>query len=451
MQSTRPKDARDQQLPPDCGLPKALQTLLFWGSPFRYLEQCRSRYGERFTLNAIDHPPLVMLSDLADIKGVLADSTNALHAGIGGRPIEPIVGSRSFMLADEAQHLHDRRAILPAFRADVIQQQRETITRIVERHVKAWPRERAFSLHPHLRELSLEIILCTLAGWPANHGDIRLDALRDKLLQMLTVTASPLVSAPFLRRGPGRLAWDRFLRTRFEADELIYALLDETDSPLAHGSSVLNGLLGAAGAAAPSSRERLRDNIMSIVLAGHETTAAQLAWVFQLLTRHPAILTRLNAELARAEGQEYLTAVIREVLRHRPVFLFAIPRAVTQFIQLGEWTYRPPAQLLACIYLVHHDQKVYPHPHEFRPERFLEQPPEPSAWMPWGGGSRRCPGLHLAMLEMKTVIRTVLSTTTVHAAHPQLTRPRWRSVIVAPYSGPHIVLRRRNRRPHVGH
>jgi hypothetical protein len=349
------------------------------------------------------------------------------------------------MLADEAEHLHDRRTILPAFRADAIQQQREIIDGVVARHVQAWPREQAFALHPYLRELSLEIILCTIAGWPADHHD-GLAELREKLLQMLTVTAGPLLSAPLLRRGPGRLAWKRFLRARFEVDHLIYELLDEWDTSPASGTNALGMLLASDDrASSASSHERLRDNIMSIILAGHETTAAQLAWAFQLLTRHPLVLARLNAELARGESEEYLTAVIYEVLRHRPVFLFAIPRAITRPIELGGWTYRPPAQLLASIYLVHHNPTIYSSPNEFRPERFLEQPPQPSTWIPWGGGTRRCPGLHLAMLEMKAVIRTVLTTTTVHPANPQLTGPRWRSVIVAPRSGARIVLHERRR------
>ena len=135
---------------------------------------------------------------------------------------------------------------------------------------------------------------------------------------------------------------------------------------------------------------------------------------------------------------------MREVLRHRPVFLFTIPRAVKQPIEIGGWTYRPPAQLLGCIYLVHHDPELYPEPHEFRPERFLgDRSPSTYTWLPWGGGRKRCPGLHLATLEMKTVLRTVLATMTVRPAARKIEHPRWRSVIVTPHAGSRVVLERR--------
>ncbi len=133
------------------------------------------------------------------------------------------------------------------------------------------------------------------------------------------------------------------------------------------------------------------------------------------------------------------------MLRHRPVFLFAIPRAVKRPIEIGGWIYRPPAHLLACIYLLHHDPDVYPEPEEFRPERFLEGQPSPYTWLPWGGGRRRCPGAHLAMLEMKTVLRTVLQSMTVSPASRRIEHPRWRSVIVTPHAGSCVVLRGRER------
>ena len=193
------------------------------------------------------------------------------------------------------------------------------------------------------------------------------------------------------------------------------------------------------------SPRQVRDNLMSIVLAGHETTASELAWAFQLLVHNPRVLNKLIDEIdGDGAGEEYLTATIQEVLRHRPVFLFTIPRAVKQPIEIGGWTYRPPTQLLGCIYLVHHDPEIYPEPHEFRPERFLgDSPPATYTWLPWGGGRKRCPGLHLATLEMKIVLRTVLATMTVRPAARKIEHPRWRSVIVTPHAGSRVVLERR--------
>ena len=163
---------------------------------------------------------------------------------------------------------------------------------------------------------------------------------------------------------------------------------------------------------------------MSLILAGHETTASQLAWAFQLLAHNPRVQRRLIEEIDQDTDDVYLTATIQEVLRHRPVFLFTIPRAVKQPIEIGGWTYRPPVHLLGCIYLLHHDPDVYPEPDEFRPERFLEGQPSPYTYLPWGGGRRRCPGSHLALLEMKTVLRAVLETMTVSPASRRMERPK---------------------------
>ena len=185
---------------------------------------------------------------------------------------------------------------------------------------------------------------------------------------------------------------------------------------------------------------------MSIILAGHETTASQLAWAFQLLAHNPRVQQRLIEELDAGQDGGYLNATVKEVLRHRPVFLFAIPRAVKQPIEIAGQIYEPPAHLLACIYLLHHDPASYPQPEEFRPERFLGPAPAPAPWMPWGGGRKRCPGLHLATFEIETVLRVVLESMTIEPAADRIERPRWRSVIVTPHAGSRVILRPRSSR-----
>ena len=258
-------------------------------------------------------------------------------------------------------------------------------------------------LHPRLRALTLTVILRRVfAGEQSQREDLLL-TLRDKALAMLTVTGSVVFPVPMLRHGPGRTVWRRFLRHRSEVDTLIHGLIDERrHAGGAADRDALAVLLAARNPeGAPMTRAQLRDNVMSLILAGHETTASQLAWAFQLLAHNPAVQRRLIEEIDGDAGDAYMTATIQEVLRHRPVFLFTIPRAVVQPIEIGGWTYEPPAHLLGCIYLLHHDPDVYPEPDEFRPERFLEGQPSPYAYLPWGGGRRRCPGSHLALLEMR--------------------------------------------------
>ena len=153
-------------------------------------------------------------------------------------------------------------------------------------------------------------------------------------------------------------------------------------------------------------RPEIRDNLMAMILAGHETTTGELAWAFQLLAHHPAVQDRLIEEIdSEPRREEYLTATVHETMRHKPVFLFAIPREGREPVEIGGWTYRPPAHLAACTYLMHHHPELYPRPHQFRPERFIDEAPQPRTWLPWGGGRKHCLGRHFALLEVKTILR----------------------------------------------
>ena len=439
-------------LPPGMPLPTSILTYMYWRSPLLYMERCQARYGKCFTHRMTSFPRLVFLSDPAEVKIMLTAPADVLHPGEGGIKIEPIVDHNSFMLLDEREHLHGRRAVLPALQKSAIDKEGYWVTDTVRRSIGLWPREVSVPLHPRLRALTLTVILRRVfAGEQSQREDLLL-TLRDKALAMLTVTGSVVFPVPMLRHGPGRTVWRRFLRHRSEVDTLIHGLIDERrHAGGAADRDALAVLLAArTPEGAPMTRAQLRDNVMSLILAGHETTASQLAWAFQLLAHNPAVQRRLIEEIDGDDGDAYMTATIQEVLRHRPVFLFTIPRAVVQPIEIGGWTYEPPAHLLGCIYLLHHDPAVYPEPDEFRPERFLEGQPSPHAYLPWGGGRRRCPGSHLALLEMSTVLRTVLETMTISPASRRMERPRWRSVIVTPHAGSRVVLRPRERRSAAG-
>jgi cytochrome P450 len=272
-----------------------------------------------------------------------------------------------------------------------------------------------------------------------------LQALRERILDMLDVTVSFVLVEPRLRRLPcWHATWRRFLRDRAEVDAIIAQLIQRGRRSPAGRGDVLDALLAARlpDGSAMSDRQ-LRDNIVSIVLAGHETTASELAWAFQLVAHTPRVNRRITEELDDGTDDSYLLATIAEVLRHRPVFLFAIPRAVVEPIEIGGWTYRPPAQLLGCIYLLQHDPVVYRDPHQFEPERFLQDGPDPQAWLPWGGGRKRCPGNRLASIEMSAVLREALSRRELHPTTDRLERASWRSVIVTPSQGARVILRAR--------
>ncbi len=432
---------RADPLPPQAPVPSSVQTALFWRAPFTYLTRCRRRYGSQFTLNPTSHSPLVFLSDPHDIRTLIAAPENILRAGEGGATVAPIVGERSFMLSDGEPHRRGRKTVVAAFHARAIAQHAGVVADAAQRALASWPTDRTVAVHDRLRGMTLEVLLRALTGALDGPLDERTQLLHRTVLDMLSVTESPTFVEPRLRHGPGKRVWQRFLRCRAQVDELLAALAADRQ-PAACAADDLLGRLAAIPAddGAQSMRRRLRDNTMSLILAGHETTAAQLAWAFQLLAHHPSVRDRLIREIDADKKDEYLTATVQEVLRHRCVFVFAIPRVVARPVEIGAWTYAPPANLLACIYLLHHDPAIYRDPHAFRPERFLDAPPDPLTWVPWGGGRKRCPGLHLAMLEMKVVLRTVLRERTPRATTHRMERPRWRSVIVAPHAGSQVIL-----------
>jgi cytochrome P450 len=432
------------RLPPQVPISAPLQTTLFWCAPFTYLAHCRKRYGSRFTLIATSHPPLIFLSDPLDIRALVAAPENALRPGEGGSTISPIVGERSFMLSDGVPHRGGRTVVISAFHQQVIRRHGDMVARAARRALTAWPTDKAVAVHDCLRAVTLEVILRSLTGRLDGDLEARVELLHRRVLEMLTVTQSATLVEPRLRHGPGKRIWRQFLDRRAQVDELLAALMVDHQQVADSGDDLLGRMASLRSDDSPrNSIRRLRDNVMSLILAGHETTAAQLAWAFQLLAHNPLVRDRLIREVDADRTDEYLTATVQEVLRHRCVFLFSIPRAVAKPIEIGGWTYAPPAQLLGCIYLLHHDPAIYRDPYDFRPERFLDSPPDLRTWMPWGGGRKRCPGLHLATLEMKVVLRTVLRERTPHAATRRMERPRWRSVIVAPHAGSRVVLSRR--------
>ncbi len=429
-------------LPPSLPVPAALQTWGFWRSPHAYLELCRRRYGSPFTINALNKPPMIFMSDPAEIASVISAHPDVLHPGAGAAVIKPLVGEQSFMLLEEPEHMTVRKAIMPAYHNTVVAEHTAMVRDIAEREVANWPANQPFAAHPWLRSLTLKVILTSIFG----NDDPRISELHARLLKMLAVTASLVLQEPRLRIVPRwRGTWRLFLSERAHVDGLLRGLIEDEVHGKARERGVLSLLLVGHGSDEFSeSVGGVRDHLMSLLLAGHETTASQLAWAFQLLAHDRAVLRTLMDEMDHG-ADLYLTATVQEVMRHRPVFLFTIPRVLSAPAEIAGRHYQPPGQLVGCIHLMHHDPTLYTAPECFRPERFLDSPPIPDVWMPWGGGRKRCPGHGLAMLEMRTVLRAALMRWSVWPAGAFETA-RWRSVIVTPEHGCRIVLRRRTQR-----
>ncbi len=365
---------------------------------------------------------------------------DVLHPGAGAAVIEPLVGEGSFMLADEDAHLKGRREILPAFQHSRVQEHTELVSDIVTQEVALWPRNTPVAIHPYLRALTLRVILRTIFG----QDSARQRELHARLLRMLTITASLALQERQLRSfPPWRRLWRAFLTERAAVQRLIDGLISDEAHARARDSGILAMLLEGTTASDDHDPRQIREDLMSVILAGHETTASELAWAFQLLAHSPITTERLINSLENGENR-YLNATVQEVLRHRPVFLFTIPRVVHAPFEISGRTFHPPVHLVGCIHLMQHDPAIYESPEDFLPERFLVTEPPPEVWMPWGGGRKRCLGHHLAVLEMQLVLKTVLSELRVLPTSHRVETARWRSVIVTPSRGSRIVLSKRS-------
>ncbi|HKG34886.1 MAG TPA: cytochrome P450 [Solirubrobacterales bacterium] len=430
-------------LPPGPRAPKIVQTVGWWKRTGPYMERCRRRYGKRFTIELVGMPPFVMLSDPADVKEVFTAPPEVLHPGEGARVLEPIVGRHSVILLDEGRHLEQRKLMLPAFHGERMAKLADVVEEVAEHEVAAWPADGAISLHPRLQALTLDVILRAVFG--LEEGE-RLDALRSRLTGVLEFSVSPLsLMLDMHERLHGRGPFAEVDRQKREADELIEGLVAERRREGDDRGDVLSMLLEARHEdGTPMSVEELRDELMTLLVAGHETTASALAWAFERLSRNPAALGRLVEEIDDG-GEEYLMAVIHETLRRRPVLPNAAPRLVMEEVEIGGWRYPVGACLNAHAYLVHHDPEIYPDPYAFRPERFLGTKPGTYTWIPFGGGRRRCLGAGFALLEMKAVLRRVLAARELRPAGDSFEPARRRAITVSPRRGAVVALGLRGR------
>ncbi len=425
-------------LPPGPSYPAAIQMIGFWSRPLAYLEQCRARYGKRFTIRFPLAPSFVMLSEPEQIKQVFTAPPDVLRPGEGAKVLQPIVGDNSVILLDGGAHMEQRKLMLPAFHGERMERLTGLIERVAEAEVASWNGASELELHPRMQRLTMEIILRAVFG--LDPGE-RLDAMRERLSRLAAYGDKPITLLgqppewlePTLNRfGPVA----GFVDLREEIDALMFELIAERRAEPGDRDDVLAMLLEARHEdGSPMSEQELRDELLTLLIAGHETTATTLAWAFERLVREPAVLGRLVDEIDADDGDEYLTATIRETLRRRPVLPNNAPRLVAQPIEVGGWHYEPGVCLVPNAYLVHHDPDVYPDPYAFRPERFLDQKPGTYSWIPFGGGRRRCLGASFATLEMQIVLRAVLGAYDLRPVAQRAEPARRRNITVRPAGG----------------
>jgi cytochrome P450 len=431
------------QLPPGPREPAVLQTIGWWARPVAYMERARARYGKRFTIRLLASPPFVVHSEPEHMREIFAAPPDVLHPGEGARILEPVVGAKSLILLDEGEHLEQRKLMTPAFHGEKMARLSGLMADVAEREIAGWSRDQATRLHPLFQGLTMEIILRAVFGLDPGQ---RLTELRGLLTAILDFSSKPASVIPQLQRGYfGRGPWIRFAQMRERADQLLYDLIDERRGDEGDRDDILALLLSARHEdGSPMTDTELRDELMTLLVAGHETTASELAWVFERLAREPTVLDRLVSEIDADDGDAYLTATIQETLRRSPVLPNAEPRLVKKTVEIGGWQYPQGACLIASAYLLHHDPDVYPEPYAFRPERFLDESPGTFTWIPFGGGRRRCIGASFATLEMKIVLRAVLSANSIAPAPNGAELTRRRSITLSPKHGAPTVLRERD-------
>jgi cytochrome P450 len=423
---------------PRIPLSRPVQTARFIFRPIPFLETWRARLGETFRANLFGPGDVIMLSDPESMKKLFsADRVNTIAPG-RNLILEPLLGSSSLLLQEGSEHLRRRKLMLPPFHGERMRGYEGVIREATERAVAEWPRGREFPLHPSMQAITLEVILRAVFGVEDAE---RRERLRDGLIEILAASASPAAigfANPALRKLPPFRA---IATSRDRADELLYAEIAEHKRrpDLAERDDILSMLLTARfeDGSAMGDRE-LRDQLMTLLLAGHETTATGLAWTFDLLLHRPDALERLESDLA-AGGHEYLDAVINESLRVRPVVPFT-GRELRQESELGGYRLPAGTVILAGIYLTHTRPEIYPDPYAFRPERLLgDGVPDTYSWIPFGGGTRRCIGAAFAQLEMRIAIETILGSVKLRPAAAELEKPVRRNVTLSPSSGTRVI------------
>jgi cytochrome P450 len=382
---------------------------------------------------------MVFISDPPSLKRLFgADRRNTIAPG-RNVILRPILGDQSLLLQEGVEHLRRRKLMLPPFHGERMRAYEAVMARAADREVDSWPVGTEFKLHPRMQAITLEVILSAVFG--VEEGTRR-DALRTNLIGILATTRSPAAIGMSIDRMHRLPRYRRVAEMLAEADRILFEEIEDrrADPDLESREDILSMLVAARFEdGSEMSDAELRDQLMTLLMAGHETTATALAWAFDLLFRAPDKLDRLREEVVDGGGHGYLGAVAKETLRIRPVVPF-VGRELREDTELGGYELPPGTVVMPAIYLAHTRPDVYPDPYEFRPERFLDGGPDTYGWIPFGGGTRRCIGAAFAELEMRVVLSTILRRATLRPASDRPERMVRRNVTLSPRGGTPAVL-----------
>jgi cytochrome P450 family 135 len=435
-----------RRLPAGPRMPAIVQTLVWALAPTVLMDRCFKLRGETFTLTfAPTGRELVMVSDPAAVKAVLTAPPEVAPSAAGDTPIASIMGPSSVITLTGPEHMRQRKLLLPPFHGERMRAYEDTIAQATRHDMGGWPLGRPMRLSEHTRAITLEVILRAVFGVEADRMGGLKGAISGLAEPMRTLAMLRFAISQSSDRATGEIG-----RALDQLDAMIYAEIERRreQTDLDEREDILSLLLQARDEQGEQMTDaELRDELVSLLLAGHETTATATAWAIERLVRHPDKLKRLVDEIDKGEQDEYMQAVIHETLRTRPV-VPGVVRMLTEPMEIAGYELPAGTRVVCSIYLTNNNPRVYEDPKEFRPERFLDQAPDTFAWIPFGGGIRRCIGASFAMLEMKTMLSTMLKD--LHPSVPKRTvwrKGEWnrrRAITLVPAAGARVVWTRRN-------
>jgi len=443
------------KLPDGPRTPFLLQTIHLIAQPTEFLDTCVKRYGDSFTLRVLglNSPPVVFFSTPQAIQDIFAVPSKQFDFGKATHVFQPLMGKHSIILQQGQSHQRQRQLLMPPFHGDRVRTYGQLICDITEEVTKQWKPGATISIGQFMPDITLQIILRVVFG--INPG-LRYEKLKELLSSLLEDITTPFYSSLFffppLQKNLGAWSpWGQFLKRRQQIDEIIYAEISQRRLEKdASRTDILTMLMSACDDTGKHlTDEELRDQLISLLLLGYETTSAALAWAFYLIHSSPQVVEKLRSELdtlplnsnpETITALPYLTAICQETLRIYPIGLICVPRMVKEPLQLGGYEFDVGTVLVPCIYLAHRRPELYQEPERFEPERFVENKFSPYEYLPFGGGSRGCIGTAFSMYEMKLVLASILLRFRLSLANKSPVRPIRRGITIVPSGGVRMIV-----------
>ncbi|MEH1828049.1 MAG: cytochrome P450 [Nostoc sp.] len=440
-------------LPDGPQMPRWLRMIKFVSQPVKYVDDFAKVYGDTFTIRSVHSDNhLVYFSQPQALEQIFTADSSHFEVGRGNIGLRFLLGDRSFMLSDGDRHQRQRQLLAPPFHGERMRAYGEEIREITRQVSNEWRIGKPFNIRESMQEITLRVILRVVFG--LNQGQ-QFEELRRSLSELLDFISSPIMSSAFFFRFMQKdfgawSPWGWVLQQRQKIDRLIYALLQERRAESEQNRQDILSLMMAAryDDGQGMSDEELHDELMTLLVAGHETTASALTWAFYWIDSLPEVREKLleelntigvNTDLSSVAKLPYLTAVCQETLRIYPIAMTAFVRVVKNPITIMGYELREGTAIIPSIYLAHHREEVYPQSKQFKPERFLERQYSPYEYLPFGGGNRRCIGMAFAQYEMKIVLATILSEFQVSLVNKRPVRPVRRGLTLAAPAGMRMI------------